>query len=1492
MMRPAEMRSRITAEEQDANTSEEKARKLEDLGKNGKFAEHKELLEARKELKIINERLGIDDEDGVMDQQVATDVDTGEDVPEADGDDVAYSVPEGWDTPGENPIQPAAERTDIAFSYEPADGMFPPVITLTPRARDLVSFALGDVFPGFGGVSLSQQAALNISEVAEKLAADPVHRDTADEIKQLGLAFWRGAWSGTNSGVIAITDGQGPRVLQEEMFHAVQRHLGGGTTAKTLAPDVVDMLLRHPVGKKASKYLAGNGYGHTTPSSMVTEIAAKIAVTEYGLSTVLTPEEAADWFVNYLDQLMTQHGPEDAKLLAAKLAEDSLELYNYAYESAYARNQERRNQASGLTFEQWREAAARGQGEALGRDTSTGEDIHPDTASSTQASTGGGDSQPSPEKSAVDIQASMPAGGGGGSAPKPARFVFHDEDIQQEFDLARGTEKPSSIEAFKDGLTRAFHMATRTYEHLPRGPEDEQLRFNLKALEKAQNVARDKAAYHLAKILGALDKNQYYNFTVKVVLDDLLETAKDGLDTPFFEDKDQLEAHHRAITEHVAQDPAIQQALQDRKLFWDELKGNYIQALDDIGFKVGNRLTRDNYYRHQVLMYANQKSASAGAGKKLKTPTGRGHLKQRRGSNLPINTDYLQAEHEVMAHFLTDIEVAKTVKFVGREYDIMKELKKTAMAENNASVMDYFKELAQDDPLGPTPEQMYRKLNQKQAIAIGRMGQLAAEGALPNGTGANDFSDLLEGLANNYLDDQAMRAELEEDYKTVIGSTPKLDGKLMGRLMQYAQWLMKRDGGGAAKAVAGTLFKGIAEKKAYLKRTLGKEFVTWKNLVPDGYSVWQPREGSTLYFTKTVPEHVVQGLAEDAGKQVGITRDDLRSVRAQGNRFREYVIPEHVATTLNDLRPDIKKTVLGQIAAPVTKAWKIWELSSPRRFFRFRMRHLSGQAEAMFVGNPGAFKELPAAAAEVYDYYHNGKISSTLQGWIDRGGAGSSLLSQEIGDINKLGLFKRLYDAQQSGKIKAFAERVWQGYWKTARLSIDAAESVMRYAAYRHYLQQMVNDPKGLPSNWGASRPDEVRALRNIEDRAWKMANDLLGAYDDISALGQELRKYALPFWSFQEINIKRAIRFVTNAGYEPGSGGNGAAGGGSGVPPGGGAGNGGTGGGWDAFRFGRRFAAGAARKSPFLIYRLGKLLMKMAALWAAMQAWNMMFFRKEWEELSDEDKAKPVLIVGRDKEGHVIKTPRLGSMGELLGWFGLDAPQAMVRDWLNGNKTMAEVATEMGQAPVNKLAQQLSPLYKTPAELATGRSFFPSIFKPGRIHDRADYLAKMLSVDNELKKVRGEPTPGYSESLIKILFDVVDEGQTSYYHIQDMKRDFLEKEGKPQFEGMTATPKSEALRNMKLALHFGDDAGYEKFLEEFIANGGTLKQVHSTLKRMDPLAGLSRKDRILFIGSLNEEDQNKLAIAEEYYLNYLSPAGHTEEDEGQENNSDAGSNP
>lgn len=871
-------------------------------------------------------------------------------------------------------------------------------------------------------------------------------------------------------------------------------------------------------------------------------------------------------------------------------------------------------------------------------------------------------------------------------------YKFSDPKVEARWqEASKGVQKETLWQQTKEAFKSFGRKITREYENLPHTKKWSQARFDLLKLEKQKGIAGDRTLRIQQGITAKLEKSEFDLFTRKVILDDL---AREEGDLPFGFDKNSLIKERSAIDAAVTSSPKIAGAVSQRKQAWDAIKNDYIQAMKDIGFDVSDRLSKEDYFRHQVLEYANARAIS-GTGQRLKSPTGRGFLKVREGSAKDINANYLQAEYEVMAQMIHDIEVAKTIKNIEKNYSI-------------------------------------------------------------------------------------------------------------------------RD----------TLVKKHGKK--------------WSENIPEGYVTWQPRQGSGFYLADSIPAKVAERLYSGAAKEVGITEDMLSKVIAKGSRFREFVIKEELAKTLNKLSEPPSESIVGKFSSGLTGLWKEWQLISPRRFIKYNLRNISGDLDKALTGNPKSITKVPQATRELYQIFAgNRAMTPDMKDWFERGGMQTLLQVQELGDINKLKMFADIQEAK--GTVKELPIKAWQGYWKTARISSDFREAIIRYANYLDYFDQMKKN-NGKPLNFGASIPEEVMGLKDIKDRAFKMSNELLGAYDAVSVLGKDIRKHVIPFWSFQETNFRSYVQMIKNAARDE-----------------------------KLAQFAGRKLLGYAVRSPVIAMRVGSFAIKASGMWAALQAYNYMRFPEEERALPKDVQARPHIVLGRDAEGNVRYFDRLGTLGDFLGWFGLDTPAREVADYLDGKRTVKEIAIDMAKSPVSKLAQGVTPLIKTPPELLTGRKFFPDALKPGYIRDRWEYLAQSVGLENEYKALAGKPSKPYLESASGLYEYKTNPDQVAYYNIQDEKRRFQKKIGKMS-EGFMTSPKSEVLYNYKLALKLRDQEAAKKYLREYMLLGGAQKDMERSLETMHPLYGLNRDDVKQFLQSLRQEERDELAKGIRYYESLVPP--------------------
>ena len=78
----------------------------------------------------------------------------------------------------------------------------------------------------------------------------------------------------------------------------------------------------------------------------------------------------------------------------------------------------------------------------------------------------------------------------------------------------------------------------------------------------------------------------------------------------------------------------------------------------------------------------------------------------------------------------------------------------------------------------------------------------------------------------------------------------------------------------------------------------------------------------------------------------------------------------------------------------------------------------------------------------------------------------------------------------------------------------------------------MNSNDEHIPANWGASVREKVlsvpaKTIKGIRDRAFKVSNELIRAYDQVSETGRALRDIWWPFYSWKEVNAKRYYRLI-----------------------------------------------------------------------------------------------------------------------------------------------------------------------------------------------------------------------------------------------------------------------------------------------------------------------------------------------------------------------------
>jgi hypothetical protein len=489
------------------------------------------------------------------------------------------------------------------------------------------------------------------------------------------------------------------------------------------------------------------------------------------------------------------------------------------------------------------------------------------------------------------------------------------------------------------------------------------------------------------------------------------------------------------------------------------------------------------------------------------------------------------------------------------------------------------------------------------------------------------------------------------------------------------------------------------------------------------------------------------------------------------------------------------------------RAWKVWTLLNPFRVIRYNLNNMSGDLDIALAYDPTiisgmkkAFDDLKAEKENPNGPQSEEMNEARKQGIIDSG-----FVITEVDDFSKM--YEGLFDPKPSNdleKIKTTGGKVAHSFkeWTTLR------ENIIRLAAWRYFKKKIEENPD--KKIYAASKQTEIDKIKDTDQKAAKLARELIGDYGNISHAGRAIRTHLMPFYSWMEINAPRYIRLVQNAEVE-----------GKGIKSG---------------------LAKAATKQ--LTWKTAELGARMAVFSTMVSLWNAAVFGDEEDKLSEFERGQMHIILGTwDGE---IKTLRFqGAFSDFLSWASLHDLPSDVVDIYNNKKDVYDQIKEMALAPALKLVSAITPLLKTPVELAAGESYWPDFLNPRPIRDRYEHIANTFSLGTIYKHIAGKPNKGMGE-WSKLLINSTDPGESAYYKNWEKVRKWRDKLGKDDVGSFTPTTKANALYYYKQAMKYQDMEAARKYYVKYInLSGGvdkngkvpkkTLKNIERSIKRANP---------------------------------------------------------
>jgi hypothetical protein len=1001
--------------------------------------------------------------------------------------------------------------------------------------------------------------------------------------------------------------------------------------------------------------------------------------------------------------------------------------------------------------------------------------------------------------------------------------------------------------------------------------------------ERSGEWAQLRAHNRIAGFVKDLKKNEVDLFARALILPDILQDHEKGLydgktgeELPYGLTKDQVAREVERVNAVVAEHPRVQEALTRRAAFVQQLTKELV-AKDLLP-----RSTLDNkaYYHRQVMTYFQPPEPSATAPVVTK-----GSVRQRkrgfqwtRSGGGDFNTHYIQSEYEWVAQALKELKTKATLEKLKAVFDTSQSLRTLAKERNYERLGVQLATKAGMDAITDGPhfaKEALKPWKREKAHAIEQL-LLALSSKEPGRYIVSPgLQSVVDDLAERYTEYLADNIDIAPEDREPFDSNHPQWWALMKDLVQHKTL--------AAKWAATFMRANIGEEK-FIKASLGDAYIDRRSpedllsLADPGYSTHQPDPGNLFYRATSIDDKLFDAVV--AGSRE-LSAKDKREVLAMGGPKETWIIPTWLKDTLD--RIGAAKTpgaldVPDQVVKKALGYWKQSVLLLPHRVLKYNVNNFTGDADAVLAYAPGIFLRVPQAIS-----FLRSQDTQRHERLVELGVMNAGLSHVELPDVTTLAGFRHL--AEESPQ-QFMVRQLWFGgtYFEKVRGMTEWRENILRVAAYDYILNQVradkkvyaasnatrvdamrtaVNDAKAqveaAKKGTAADRATAAAALTDAQERlAALLARELVGDYRAVSAFTTEMRSRLLPFFSFQEINLRRYVQLFKNAGREE-------------------AGLTGL-----ASRFTRTAGTAATGFSLRMAARVGSAwLIKFAMVnlfMGAVSLWNHLLFPDETEEMRRRGRQQLHLMLGRWSDGSIRSVRVEGAFSDFLEWIGSQNYIEDIFALSRGDITGVEKLWEMGKAPVNKIVQSWEPFFKMGAEQIAGKRAFPDAFRATPIRDRGEHLAGLFSLDGLYSRVTGKPQTGNILSVdtaTRLLLLNTDPGEAAYYDTRENVIKYLKSKHKEQ-PGMEPTEKQNALFYYKKALQWDDADAAQRWLLEYrrlagdkgklLPRDAAKDAITASIQGAAPLAMLSYERQAEFRKSLSPRDRASLHMAEVWY--------------------------
>jgi len=1031
----------------------------------------------------------------------------------------------------------------------------------------------------------------------------------------------------------------------------------------------------------------------------------------------------------------------------------------------------------------------------------------------------------------------------------------------------------------------------RVHPKLPNVPEFAQAHEWTRHLTAAPGAARSEVLRHVRELVADLSADELDMMTRKVVMDDLYEDVQRGMDIPlFFESKDEFMAEYREINRKMkaAANARVMERVRIRRQYIRQVG----ERLAEHGIIPKTALQRKNYMMHQILDFARGEIAMVRQGKgKIEQP---GWMK-RMGTRLRMNFNLIEVEADYLTRALINIATAETIKKIddsgyNRNRNVRAAAKRLNAHYRDKLVFDEFTKHGLAKKIGMTVDGAFRQAQawlKHPSMDPRKLTHFYTLWQMRRIIGWQ--SSQMEALLQKHHPDVPVEYQ---DGVLLLGGDA--DGGWLDDMhatpWKTLSWIADGsldDTDPLFSVTARTIFSVIRNRIRYLKEH-ADNWITTNNVATmmrildkegvgqefEGMRVWQPRSGSAIFAGLTLSEQMrdimterlTAPVEEDKALAGSIDRgllkaiaEDVREQMVIGGPRYQMVLPKELADTLDTFRDERMQHGVDNWWQFLMTSWKKWRLINPWNWFKYNTTNFAGDLDHVVAATGSRFIREPRlildSLKEAWSVMVQGNEPQTDE-W---------KLAEKLGVIDAGWSINEVYDVEKN--VDAEIERLsaekapdklrlgMKKIWRFMSRSTSARENWMYYAMFRwarREIKRLAADRKATEPvvrevlsqlGWGATDRELIAKLDDWDEIAANWARENVGDYGNISVNGELLRRNIIPFHAWKEINFKFYKRMVQNIFYMVRA----------------------------KQKMGPEAAMELARLGAQTGLRAAVMLTgKMFVVFGMIWLWNHIFFGEEEEELSDTDRRRMHLIVGKwGDEIVTVSTP--GALSDLWQWVGYEDAMAAIEHVQRGRGTVEDVFHAVWQGFVNTGVQGVTPFIKVPAEVIAEKVWFPSIFEPRAMYSRWRHVQQAVALDKAVDLASaitqmGRPTQGVLHQLSQLGVNRRSAEQAAYEKTRSLGFQFKEHVGTSRSFSGSPTPRAATYRLYRLALKFGDEKAAARMRVKLRELGVTADGINQMKMSAHPLGMLTIPEKRLFVAQLNDQERRNLQRALAYW--------------------------